>query len=108
MDAAIELLFDNLLLQEGLHPIPAEMAPRIQMMLERVRYAVRDPPGGSMRPPGAFSAWGRWCGLASGSPLHEQIPNVHKRAKRDGYRYVTTSASVVGSPWATAAARVSS
>jgi molecular chaperone HtpG len=35
IDPAIELLFDNLLLQEGLHPNPAAMAPRIQMMLER-------------------------------------------------------------------------
>ena len=35
IDPAIELLFDNLLLVEGLHPNPAEMAPRIQMMLER-------------------------------------------------------------------------
>ncbi len=35
IDPAIELLFDNLLLQEGLHPNPAGMAPRIQMMLER-------------------------------------------------------------------------
>jgi len=35
IDPAIELLFDNLLLLEGLHPNPAGMAPRIQMMLER-------------------------------------------------------------------------
>ncbi len=35
VDPAIELLFDNLLLLEGLHPNPAGMAPRIQMMLER-------------------------------------------------------------------------
>jgi molecular chaperone HtpG len=35
IDPAIELLFDNLLLLEGLHPNPANMAPRIQMMLER-------------------------------------------------------------------------
>lgn len=35
IDPAIELLFDHLLLQEGLHPNPADMAPRIQMMLER-------------------------------------------------------------------------
>ena len=35
IDPAIELLFDNLLLMEGLHPNPAAMAPRIQMMLER-------------------------------------------------------------------------
>ncbi len=35
IDPAIELLFDNLLLLEGLHPNPAAMAPRIQMMLER-------------------------------------------------------------------------
>ena len=35
IDPAIELLFDNLLLMEGLHPNPAEMAPRIEMMLER-------------------------------------------------------------------------
>ena len=34
IDPAIELLFDNLLLMEGLHPNPAGMAPRIQMMLE--------------------------------------------------------------------------
>ncbi len=35
IDPAIELLFDNLLLLEGLHPNPANMAPRIQLMLER-------------------------------------------------------------------------
>ena len=34
VDAAIELLFENLLLLDGLHPNPAQMAPRIQMMLE--------------------------------------------------------------------------
>ncbi len=32
---AIELLFDNLLLLEGLHPNPAGMAPRIQTLLEQ-------------------------------------------------------------------------
>lgn len=35
IDPAIELLFDDLLLIEGLHPHPADMVPRIQMMLER-------------------------------------------------------------------------
>jgi molecular chaperone HtpG len=35
IDGAIELLYDLLLLTEGLHPNPAEMAPRAQMMLER-------------------------------------------------------------------------
>jgi len=34
VDAAIELLFENLLLLDGLHPNPAQMAPRIQMLLE--------------------------------------------------------------------------
>ncbi len=35
IDPAIELLFDNLLLVEGLHPNPAGMAPRIQALLEQ-------------------------------------------------------------------------
>lgn len=35
IDPAIELLFDNLLLLDGLHPNPAGMAPRIQMLLEQ-------------------------------------------------------------------------
>lgn len=35
VDGAIELLYDTLLLMEGLHPNPAEMAPRAQMILER-------------------------------------------------------------------------
>jgi molecular chaperone HtpG len=35
IDTAIELLFDNLLLQEGLHANPAGMAPRIQALLEQ-------------------------------------------------------------------------
>lgn len=35
VEPAIELLFDNLLLLEGLHPNPAAMAPRIQLLLER-------------------------------------------------------------------------
>ncbi|OQA45587.1 MAG: Chaperone protein HtpG [Chloroflexi bacterium ADurb.Bin325] len=34
VDATIELLFENLLLLDGLHPNPAQMAPRIQMLLE--------------------------------------------------------------------------
>ena len=33
-DAAIEQLFENLLLLEGLHPNPAQMVPRIQSLLE--------------------------------------------------------------------------
>ncbi len=33
-DTAIEQLFDNALLSEGLHPNPAEMLPRIQQLLE--------------------------------------------------------------------------
>ncbi|MCU0507660.1 MAG: molecular chaperone HtpG [Anaerolineae bacterium] len=35
VDGGIELLYDTLLLMEGLHPNPAEMAPRAQMILER-------------------------------------------------------------------------
>jgi len=31
----VEQLFENLLLLEGLHPNPAQMAPRIQEVLER-------------------------------------------------------------------------
>ncbi len=34
VDAAIEQLFENQLLMEGLHPKPAEMVPRIQQLLE--------------------------------------------------------------------------
>lgn len=34
IETAIELLFDNLLLVEGLHPNPASMAPRIRAVLE--------------------------------------------------------------------------
>lgn len=34
VDAAIEQLFDNALLLEGLHPNPADMAARIQMLME--------------------------------------------------------------------------
>jgi molecular chaperone HtpG len=33
IDLAIEQLFDNALVQEGLHPNPAEMLPRIQELL---------------------------------------------------------------------------
>ena len=33
-DAAIEQLFENLLLLEGLHPNPAQMVPRIQSLIE--------------------------------------------------------------------------
>ena len=33
-DAAIEQLFENLLLLDGLHPNPAQMVPRIQSLLE--------------------------------------------------------------------------
>ncbi len=39
IDPAIELLFDNLLLLEGLHPNPAGMAPRIQTLLEQATNA---------------------------------------------------------------------
>jgi molecular chaperone HtpG len=35
VDGAIELLYDTLLLMEGLHPNPAQIAPRAQMILER-------------------------------------------------------------------------
>ena len=35
IDLTVEQLFDNLLLLEGLHPNPAQMAPRIQEVLER-------------------------------------------------------------------------
>lgn len=35
VDLAVEQLFDNLLLLEGLHPNPADMVPRIQTLLER-------------------------------------------------------------------------
>ena len=35
IDLTVEQLFDNLLLLEGLHPNPAQMAPRIQAVLER-------------------------------------------------------------------------
>jgi molecular chaperone HtpG len=34
IDAAVEQLFENLLLLEGLHPNPAHMVPRIQALLE--------------------------------------------------------------------------
>jgi len=34
IDGTIEQLFDNLLLLEGLHPNPAQMVPRIQVLLE--------------------------------------------------------------------------
>ncbi len=33
LDVAIEHLYDSALLMEGLHPNPAEMAPRIQQLL---------------------------------------------------------------------------
>ncbi len=36
VDLAIEQLFENLLLLEGLHPNPAQMVPRIQSLLEQV------------------------------------------------------------------------
>ena len=42
IDASIELLFENLLLLEGLHPNPATLAPRIQALLEQ---ATRGPRG---------------------------------------------------------------
>ena len=35
IDLTVEQLFENLLLIEGLHPNPAQMAPRIQELLER-------------------------------------------------------------------------
>lgn len=35
VDGGIELLYDTLLLMEGLHPNPAQIAPRAQMILER-------------------------------------------------------------------------
>lgn len=35
IDLTVEQLFENLLLLEGLHPNPAQMAPRIQELLER-------------------------------------------------------------------------
>ncbi len=35
LDPAIEQLFENLLLLEGLHPNPAQMVPRLQDLLER-------------------------------------------------------------------------
>ncbi len=38
IEPAIELLFDNLLLLEGLHPNPANMAPRIQTLLEQATF----------------------------------------------------------------------
>ena len=34
IDPTIEQLFENLLLLEGLHPNPAQMVPRIQVLLE--------------------------------------------------------------------------
>jgi len=34
IDPAIEQLFDNLLLLEGLHPNPVQMVPRLQALLE--------------------------------------------------------------------------
>jgi len=34
IEPAIEQLFDNLLLLEGLHPNPVQMVPRIQVLLE--------------------------------------------------------------------------
>jgi molecular chaperone HtpG len=34
INTAIEQLFDNALLLEGLHPNPADMTPRIQMLME--------------------------------------------------------------------------
>jgi molecular chaperone HtpG len=39
VDAAIEQLFENLLLLEGLHPNPAQMVPRIQTLLEAATKA---------------------------------------------------------------------
>ncbi|MEJ5308212.1 MAG: molecular chaperone HtpG [Anaerolineae bacterium] len=45
IDLTVEQLFDNLLLLEGLHPNPAQMAPRIQELLERA-VAASSPAGG--------------------------------------------------------------
>ncbi len=45
IDLTVEQLFDNLLLLEGLHPNPAQMAPRIQELLERA-VAASAPAGG--------------------------------------------------------------
>ncbi|HFD38341.1 MAG TPA: molecular chaperone HtpG [Anaerolineae bacterium] len=42
IDAAIEQLFENQLLMEGLHPNPAEMVPRIQQLLAAATAAGRD------------------------------------------------------------------
>jgi molecular chaperone HtpG len=39
IDLAIEQLYDNLLLLEGLHPNPANMAPRLQRLLEAATAA---------------------------------------------------------------------
>jgi len=41
VDAAIEQLFENLLLLEGLHPNPAGMVPRIQSLLETATQGTR-------------------------------------------------------------------
>jgi molecular chaperone HtpG len=42
VDAAVEQLFENLLLLEGLHPNPAQMVPRIQTLLEVATRARRE------------------------------------------------------------------
>jgi molecular chaperone HtpG len=42
IDPAIEQLYENALLLEGLHPNPATMVPRVQTLIERAAAALVD------------------------------------------------------------------
>jgi molecular chaperone HtpG len=42
IDPAIEQLYENALLLEGLHPNPAAMVPRLQRLIERAAAALAD------------------------------------------------------------------
>jgi molecular chaperone HtpG len=42
IDPAIEQLYENTLLLEGLHPNPAGMVPRVQALIERAAAALTE------------------------------------------------------------------
>jgi molecular chaperone HtpG len=42
IDPAIEQLYENALLLEGLHPNPADMVPRVQDIIERAAAALAE------------------------------------------------------------------
>ena len=42
LDPAIEQLYENALLLEGLHPNPAAMVPRLQRLIERAAAALAE------------------------------------------------------------------